>query len=41
MPLPFKVARLRYLIAWHPSTNEEAALVWFREQLVDIFTKLR
>jgi DNA-binding transcriptional LysR family regulator len=41
MPLPFKVARLRYLIAWHPSTNEEPALVWFREQLVDIFTKLR
>jgi DNA-binding transcriptional LysR family regulator len=41
MPLPFKVARLRYLIAWHPSTNEEPALVWFREQLVDIFTKLK
>jgi len=40
-PLPFKVGRLRYLIAWHPSTNEEPALVWFREQLVDIFTKLR
>jgi DNA-binding transcriptional LysR family regulator len=40
-PIPFKVPRLRYLIAWHPSTNEEPALVWFRAQLVDIFTKLR
>jgi DNA-binding transcriptional LysR family regulator len=40
-PFPFKIARLRYLVAWHPSTNEEPALVWFREQLVDIFTKLR
>ena len=40
-PFPFKIAQLRYLIAWHPSTNEEPALVWFREQLVQIFTKLR
>src|SRR5262245_56236448 len=40
-PIPFKVPRLRYLIAWHPSTNEEPALVWFRAQLVDIFTKLQ
>jgi len=40
-PMPFKVPRLRYLIAWHPSTNEEPALVWFRAQLVDIFTKLQ
>jgi len=38
---PFKVAPLRYLIAWHPSTNEEPALVWFRRQLVDIFTQLQ
>jgi len=40
-PIPFKVPRLRYLIAWHPSTNEEPALVWFRAQLVDLFTKLQ
>jgi len=40
-PFPFKIARLRYLIAWHPSTNEEPALVWFREQLVQTFTKPR
>src|SRR5215510_37431 len=40
-PFPFKIAPLRYLIAWHPSTNEEPALVWSREQLVGIFTKLR
>ena len=40
-PFPFKIAQLRYLIAWHPSTNEEPALVWFREQLVGIFSKLR
>jgi DNA-binding transcriptional LysR family regulator len=39
VPFPFKIARLRYLIAWHPSTNEEPALVWFREQLVEVFTK--
>ena len=41
VPFPFTIAPLRYLIAWHPSTNEEPALVWFREQLVEIFTKLR
>jgi len=40
-PFPFKIAQLRYLIAWHPSTNEEPALVWFREQLVQIFTRRR
>jgi DNA-binding transcriptional LysR family regulator len=40
-PFPFKIARLRYLIAWHPSTNEEPALVWFREQLVQTFIKPR
>jgi DNA-binding transcriptional LysR family regulator len=41
VPHPFDVERLRYLIAWHPSTNAEPALMWFREQLVDIFTDLR
>jgi len=41
VPLPFKVPRLRYLLAWHPSTNDEPALVWFREQLAGIFTELR
>ena len=41
VPFPFKIAPLRYLIAWHPSTNEEPALVWFREQLVEIFTSAR
>lgn len=40
-PFPFKITPLRYLIAWHPSTNEEAALVWFRRQLVEIFTQLQ
>jgi DNA-binding transcriptional LysR family regulator len=40
-PFPFKIARLRYLIAWHPSTNEEPALVWFREQLVQTFIRPR
>jgi DNA-binding transcriptional LysR family regulator len=38
---PFNVRRLRYLMAWHPSTNAEPALMWFREQLVDIFTERR
>jgi DNA-binding transcriptional LysR family regulator len=37
---PFNVPRIRYLIAWHPSTNAEPALVWFRQQLADIATKL-
>jgi DNA-binding transcriptional LysR family regulator len=38
-PFPFKIPRLRYVIVWHPSTNEEPALAWFREQLVDLFTE--
>ena len=38
---PFKIRRIRYLIAWHPTTNAEPALVWFREQLADVFTELR
>jgi DNA-binding transcriptional LysR family regulator len=37
---PFNVPRIHYLIAWHPSTNGEPALVWFREQLADIATKM-
>src|SRR6478672_10869871 len=37
---PFNVGRIRYLIAWHPTTNAEPALVWFREQLADIANKL-
>lgn len=41
VPFPFKATRLRYLIAWHPSTNDEPALVWFRQQLVDVFTQLQ
>lgn len=36
---PFNVRRIRYLMAWHPSTNEEPALAWFREQFVDVVTK--
>jgi len=40
-PFPFKVARARYLIAWHPSTNDEPALVWFREQLFKVFTEFQ
>ena len=39
VPFPFNVPRLRYVIAWHPGTNDEPALAWFREQLVDVFTK--
>ena len=38
---PFNVRRLRYLMAWHPSTNAEPALMWFREQLRDIVAKPR
>ena len=38
---PFNVARLRYLMAWHPSTDAEPAFMWFREQLMDIVTKPR
>jgi DNA-binding transcriptional LysR family regulator len=38
---PFNVGRLRYLMAWHPSTDAEPALMWFREQLIDIVTKPR
>lgn len=41
VPHPFNLGRIRYLIAWHPSTNAEPALMWFRGQLVDIFTKLK
>jgi DNA-binding transcriptional LysR family regulator len=37
---PFNVPRIHYLNAWHPSTNAEPALVWFREQLADIATKM-
>jgi DNA-binding transcriptional LysR family regulator len=38
---PFNVGRLRYLMAWHPTTDGEPALTWFREQLKDIFTTRR
>jgi DNA-binding transcriptional LysR family regulator len=41
VPFPFKIGPISYLMAWHPSTDAEPALMWFREQLVDIFTELR
>ena len=39
VPHPFDVARVRYVIAWHPTTNADPALMWFREQLAVIAPK--
>jgi DNA-binding transcriptional LysR family regulator len=38
---PFKIAPIRYLYAWHPSTDNEPSLVWFRKQLVDVANQVR
>lgn len=39
-PFPFSVDPIRYLIAWHPSSDQQPALVWFRAQVAKAFKEI-
>jgi DNA-binding transcriptional LysR family regulator len=40
LPSPFKFEPVRILMAWHPSTDGEPALQWFRAQVRDVAGQL-